>query len=211
MWLDFLALNLFFFILFLLELSWKETMQRSELPSLFLYVQMSFYCPYLATAASARVPPHSGHDWAIEVVFVTILVSSRNLIFERSHEISCIMSSSTLWDNAREMKNPSPVPLVHKGINERSVSMPRKMQCNGGKKLRLTTNRRCDMPYTCDFAMTLPTSPSPHNAPAEAGCGGTGCIWGTQGVGGVPRVVLMFCPGVWGAACLKQRWSLVFC
>lgn len=72
------------------------------------------------------------------------------------------------------------------------MSMARKMQRNGGLKLRLTTSRCYDMLYVCEFAMTLPTPPSPHNAPAEAGWwGGTRPVWGEQGVGGVAGMVLM--------------------
>lgn len=105
----------------------------------------------------------------------------------------------------------TPVLLVYKGIRDRSVSMPRKMQCNGRITLRLTTGRHYGIPYACEFVMTLPSPPSPHDAPAESGWGIAGCVCGEQRVEGVPGMVVMLCPGMWRTACLKQRLSLMFC
>lgn len=86
------------------------------------------------------------------------------------------------------------------------------MQCNGGIKWRLAASGCYGMGPTCEFSMRLPTPPSPHDAPAEAGWGGgIGSVWGEHRVKGVPGVLLMLCPGIWKTACLKQRWSLVFC
>lgn len=161
----------------------KENMQHSELPSLFLYVQMSFYCPYLATATSASVLPHSGHDWAIKVVFVTTLVPETSYLRDHMWYLaSCFLPLCRTMQKRRRILPyfVSAVPLVHKGIGERSVSLPRKMQCNGEIKARLTTSRLYDTLYAREFAMKLPTPPPPHNTPAEAG-------WGAQGVFGVSK------------------------
>lgn len=104
----------------------------------------------------------------------------------------------------------SAVPLVHKGIGERSVSLPRKMQCNGGIEARLTTSRLwyavCS--WVCHEVAHSSVS-SQHSC--RGWLGRTGCVWHEQGIGAVPGVVLVFCLGMWGTVCLKQRWSLAFC
>ena len=147
---------------------------------------MSFYCPYLATATSAS--PTSFRAWLGHYSGVC----DKPRFFQKPHiwEIMWYLASClhllcrTMHDRWRILPCAvSPVPLVHKGIKERSVSMPRKTQCNGGIKLRLTTSRHYDMPYARKFAMTLSAPLFPCNAPAEAGWAGTGCVWGKQGVG----------------------------
>lgn len=100
--LDSHTLNLFYVISFSLALSWKENTQSSKLPILFLQVQMSFCCPYLAIATSARVLPHSSHFWTTSVCinchfFLQLVSSYTSGQCRRDEEPSPVLCLQSPW------------------------------------------------------------------------------------------------------------------